>query len=287
METATGLTAEEIFIRTGIRSRAKLEGESLLDLCVRSAQLALGKKDFSEVEALIFATSSPVARMPATASIIQDALPGMKGLCFDLNAACTGFKLGMNLLDGMIRTGQIKNCLLIGADAGTQMVDYEASGPSLLFGDGAGAFFFEASTDGKSGFLSHADRSVPGFSREIFLAHGKGEFMTMNGPRVFAEAVKEMTSLGNEAVRKTGLSLDDINWIVPHQANSRILEAVGWKMPFPQDKIILDLEDIGNTLSASVPIAFDRHQKKFRRGDHILFLAFAAGFTGGASVMRY
>lgn len=281
-----GIDPEEIFQKTGIRTRARATNESLVDLARRASEIALKKAGVSaeDIDLIVFALSVPPQPMPATANLLQRALGNSRCLAFDLNASCTGFKYGLTVVDGLLRSGTVKTALLIGGDLGTQMVDYSRTGPSIIFGDGAGAFVLSSSK--KAGILAHVDRTQSQYADELCIK--SGGFMEMNGPRVFAQAVSEMALLCQEVCEKAQVPLTDVDWIIPHQANYRILEAVGWKLPLPPEKIIVDLEDIGNTAAGTLPIAFSRAHDRglIRSKELVLFVSFAAGFSGGATLMR-
>ena len=255
----------------------------------------------TDIDLIICATSSPEYIFPATACLIQDQLGATKAGAFDLSAACTGFIFAVNMAAQAIRSGSIKNALIIGTETLSRFIDWKDRNTCILFGDGAGAFVLQAS-DQPGGILSavmHSDGSggdsltlLGGGSHypatEETLQDGK-HFIRMDGKEVFRFATRVMAQATKEALVTAGLTIEQIRWIVPHQANIRIIEAAARGLSLPMDRFIVNLEHYGNTSTASIPIATVEAIEKgqFSSGDKIVFVGFGAGLTWGALVAEW
>jgi 3-oxoacyl-[acyl-carrier-protein] synthase III len=250
----------------------------------------------TDLDLIICSTSSPEYIFPATACLIQDQLGASKAGAFDLLAACSGFIYGMNMAAQSIRSGSIKTVLVIGAETLSRFVDWKDRNTCILFGDGAGAFVLQAS-DQPGGVLSavlHSDGSggdslsIPaGGSRspatEATIREGK-HYIQMDGNKVFRFATRVMGDAAKEALELAGLTTDDVQWIIPHQANYRIIETAARYLKMPLDKFIINVDRYGNTSTASIPIATVEAAEKglLKPGDKIVFVGFGAGLTWGA-----
>ncbi len=250
----------------------------------------------TDLDLIICSTSSPEYIFPATACLIQDQLGASKAGAFDLLAACSGFIYGMNMAAQSIRSGSIKTVLVIGAETLSRFVDWKDRNTCILFGDGAGAFVLQAS-DQPGGVLSavlHSDGSggdslsVPaGGSRypatEATIREGK-HYIQMDGNKVFRFATRVMGDAAKEALELAGLTTEDVQWIIPHQANYRIIETAARYLKMPLDKFIINVDRYGNTSTASIPIATVEAAEKglLKPGDKIVFVGFGAGLTWGA-----
>ena len=290
--------------RTGIRERhIAREDEFPSTLGVEAALKALQMANLAptDLDLIIFTSSSPEYFFPATASLIQDQLGASKAGAFDLLAACSGFIYATNMASQAIRSGSIKNVLVVGAETLSRFINWKDRNTCILFGDGAGAFVLQAS-DRPGGILSavlHSDGSgadllsIPaGGSRnpatETTLHEGK-HFVHMDGREVFRFATRVMGHATIESLDLAGLTTDDIQWIVPHQANYRIIETAAKYLKMPMDKFIVNVERYGNTSTASIPIATVEavQQGKIKSGDKVVFVAFGAGLAWGAMTVEW
>ncbi|MBV6395756.1 MAG: 3-oxoacyl-[acyl-carrier-protein] synthase 3 [Anaerolineales bacterium] len=290
--------------RTGIRERRIARASDFPStLAVEASFKALEVAGLApgELDLIICSTSTPEYLFPATACLIQDQLGATKAGAFDLLAACTGFIFAMNMAAQSIRSGAIKNALVIGTETLSRFVNWQDRGTCILFGDGAGAFVLQA-RDIPGGVLSavmHSDGSggdllsLPGGgsrypATEATVREGK-HLIQMDGKGVFRFATKVMASATEEALQLAGLKKEDIRWIVPHQANSRIIEAAARGLKLPMERFIVNLERFGNTSTASIPIATVEAIEKgrFAPGDKIVFVGFGGGLTWGALVAEW
>ncbi len=291
---------EWITTRSGISARHfAAENELTSDLAVKAAQAALDSAGITseDLDLIILATSTPdhLGGFPSTACVVQDKL-GAHTACaaFDVQAVCAGFTYAMAIADAFIRTGSYKKVLVIGAETFSRILNFQDRGTCVLFGDGAGAVVLEASTE--PGILStalHAD----GSQRDILCVPGRagnGEvhgspFMTMDGPAVFKLAVKVLEQVAHEALAKANLKPEQIDWLVPHQANIRIMEGTAKKMGMSMDKVIVTVHEHGNTSAASIPLALDSGVRsgQIKRGQHLLLEGVGGGFAWGAVAVKY
>ncbi|MXO95240.1 beta-ketoacyl-ACP synthase III [Erythrobacter aquimaris] len=289
---------EWIVERTGIRQRYIAgEGETTSTLATQAARNALENAgvDASEIGLIVLATATPDHTFPATATQVQHALGCGGGVAFDVQAVCSGFLYALATADSMLRTGMATKALVIGAETFSRILDWEDRTTCVLFGDGAGAVVLEArdvEEDGP-GILStklHAD----GAHRELLYVDGgpstTGEVgkLRMKGREVFRHAVVNLADVLREVIGNTGISAEEIDWVVPHQANARILDATARKLNLPAEKVIVTVDKHANTSAASVPLAFDvaRRDGRIKQGDLVMFEAMGGGFTWGASLAR-
>ena len=289
---------EWIVERTGIRQRYIAgEGETTSTLATEAARNALEDAgvEASEIGLIVLATATPDHTFPATATQVQHALGCGGGVAFDVQAVCSGFLYALATADSMLRTGMAQKALVIGAETFSRILDWEDRTTCVLFGDGAGAVVLEAqdvAEDGP-GILStklHAD----GAHRELLYVDGgpstTGEVgkLRMKGREVFRHAVVNLADVLREVIGNTGISAEEIDWVVPHQANARILDATARKLNLPAEKVIVTVDKHANTSAASVPLAFDvaRRDGRIKQGDLVMFEAMGGGFTWGASLAR-
>jgi 3-oxoacyl-[acyl-carrier-protein] synthase III len=295
---------EWIVSRTGISRRHIAEAnETTASLATRAAAQALARTRLvpGDLDLVIVSTSSPEHIFPATACLVQDALGAVRAGAFDLSAACTGFIFALNMAAQAIRTGAIRNALVIGAETLSRLINWEDRTTCVLFGDGAGAFVLEAS-DRPGGVLSCVMRSdgsgasllaVPaGGSRiptTIETVERKLHTIQMNGREVFRFATRVMASATREVAASAGLRLEDIDLIIPHQANLRIIESAARGLRLPMDKFMINIADYGNTSTASIPIAVCEAvaEGRIRPGDHVIMVAFGAGLTWGSLALQW
>jgi 3-oxoacyl-[acyl-carrier-protein] synthase-3 len=295
---------EWIVSRTGIRSRhIAAENETTATLATRAAAKALAMTSLEpgDLDLIIVSTSTPEHLFPATACLVQDALGATEAGAFDLSAACTGFIIALNMATQAIRTGSIRNAMVIGAETLSRLINWEDRTTCVLFGDGAGAFVLEAS-DRPGGVLSCVMRSdgsgasllaVPaGGSRMPATAETvqrKLHTIQMNGREVFRFATRVMASATKEAVVRAGLRLEDVDLVIPHQANLRIIESAARGLKLPMDRFVVNIGEYGNTSTASIPIAVCEAvgDGRIRPGDHLVMVAFGAGLTWGALALQW
>ncbi len=297
---------EWIVERTGIKARRIAEdGVVTSDLALKASQRALeaAGRTPEDIDMIIFATVSPDQVMPSAACELQNKLGCRNIMAFDLSAACTGFVYSLSVAEQFVRSGMYKNVLVIGAEILHRLVNYKDRGTCILFGDGAGAAVVgPAEENEENGILSmhlHADGSLG----DLFVLPAGGskipfrqdvldkdlQYVQMKGKEIFKNAVRTMSQCCQEALDANNLSKDDVDWVIPHQANRRIIEAVGRHFGIPDEKIIYDLETKGNTSAATVPMALDAAVKdgRIKRGDMVLLTAFGAGLTSGSILLRY
>ena len=296
---------EWITTRTGIKERRVAgEGDVLSDFCVRASQQALeaaGVKP-NDVDAIIVATVTPDQPIPAVACVVQQKLGAKKAAAWDQNAGCSGWLYGMHISDGLIQSGKAKIVLLIGAEFLTRYVDYTDRGTCVLFGDGAGATLLKA-TKSDHGVLATTIKSDGEWASFICMPGGGSNhppnlpatlenrlpFIKMMGGETFKVAVRSMTEVCREVLNESGFTAQDVSWLIPHQANDRIITAVGERLEIPTERCVVNIDRYGNTSAASIPIALDEYVRdgKIKRGDLILFTAFGAGLTWGAGLVRW
>lgn len=294
-------TDEWIHSRTGIRERhIAAEGETTSDLGYHAAVRALEAAgvEAAEVDLIIVGTTTPDVIFPSTACLIQAKL-GVAGCpAFDVNAACSGFVYALSVADNFIRSGAARTALVIGAETLTRMVDWTERTSCVLFGDGAGAVVLKA--DSETGILSthlHSD----GAKRELLYnpvgvsvgfkldEPNAGVRIRMSGNDVFKYAVKALDSVVDETLAANGLDKHDLDWLIPHQANLRIIEATAKRLEMPMERVVVTVDRHGNTSSGSVPLALDEAVRSGRvqRGQLLLLEAFGGGFTWGSALLRY
>lgn len=306
LEKVVETSHDWIVQRTGIIHRHVIaDNEGTSDLIVRAAARALEDANLTatDIDLIIVATVSGDYKMPATACLVQAKLGARNVMAFDLNAACTGFVYSLHVADQFIKTGVYKNILVCGAETLTKLMNYKDRETCILFGDGAGAFIVSRTTadDPHHIITSHchaegahaellwleAGGTKMPFSQEV-LDTGK-HFMKMKGKEIFKHATRTMAACCFEALDTAGKTAQDLDWIVPHQANQRITEAVAGQFEFPMDKIVSTVHETGNTSAASIPIAFDMAYRdgRIKRGQLILLTAFGAGLTSGSVLLKF
>lgn len=292
--------------RTGIANRAiAAPGEECTDMALKASQRALEAAGMTadQLDAIFYATVSPDYIMPNSACILQKKLGARDVMSFDLSAACSGFLYILSIAHEFIYSGRYKNVLVVGAEKLHPYVNYKDRDTCILFGDGAGAFVVGRAEEGEDSKIyshhMHADGSI----NELLQLKGGGSairptketiesgdfYMTMRGREIFKHAVRTMSQCCSEALEANKLSGSDIDWVVPHQANVRIIEAVAKHFGISMEKVVIEIENMGNTSAATVPIAMDRaiRDGRIKRGQNILLTAFGAGITSGSLLMRY
>lgn len=283
--------------RTGITQRhIAAQNEYTSDLAVVAAKNALQDANMSiqDIDLIIVATTTPDYTFPSTATIVQKKLGIKHGAAFDIQAVCSGFIYGMSVADSMLKSGAARNVLLIGAETFSRILDWSDRSTCVLFGDGAGAVILSSDDMKESGILNTLIRSN-GEHRELLYVDGGASRsenvgkLRMIGNQVFRHAVKDIAAIMEECAEGYGLSIADIDWFVPHQANQRILNGVAKRLNLDKEQVISTVASHANTSAASVPLAMDFaiKDKRIKRGDLIMLEAFGGGFTWGASLLRY
>lgn len=287
---------EWIVERTGIRSRYVAgEGETTATLARDAALNALEHAglEASDIGLIVLATATPDQTFPSSATKVQAMLGINDCVAFDVHAVCTGFLYALSVAESMLRSGMAKKALVIGAETFSRILDWEDRSTCVLFGDGAGALVLSAE-EGERGILAtrlHADGR---HNDMLFVDGGPSTTGTvgklrMKGREVFRHAVINLADVLSEVLSAAGLSADDVDWVVPHQANSRILDATAKKLGLPPEKVVVTVDQHANTSAASVPLAFDVAVKdgRIQRGDLVVLEAMGGGFTWGAAVLTY
>ena len=290
---------EWIMTRVGIKERHILTEEGLgTSYMARKAAKQLIKKtgvDPDTIDALIVTTTTPDYKFPSTASIVLGKLGLKNAFAFDLEAACCGFLYTLDMAASMIQSGRYKKIIVIGADKMSSLVDYQDRATCVLFGDGAGAVLVEATeeegvgvqnsylrTDGKGLPFLHMKAGGSVCPASHFTVDHRLHYLYQEGRTVFRYAVTDMSDDVATIMERNGLSADDVKWVVPHEANLRIIEAVTKRVGIPMEKVMVNIQRYGNTSAASSPLCLDENKGKLKKGDKIVLTAFGAGFTWGA-----
>ncbi|HKT84939.1 MAG TPA: beta-ketoacyl-ACP synthase III [Novosphingobium sp.] len=290
---------EWIVERTGISNRhIAAPDETTSSLATDAARKAIEAAgiEASSIDLIILATATPDQTFPATATIVQDKLGCRGGIAFDVAAVCSGFLYAIGVADSMLRSGMAKRALVIGSETFSRILDWEDRTTCVLFGDGAGAVILDAQEqegDAPRGVLAtrlHAD----GAHNELLYVDGGPSTtgtvgkLRMKGREVFRHAVVNLAEVLKEVVEEAGLQTSDIDWLVPHQANARILDATARKLGLPPEKVVMTVAQHANTSAASVPLALDQAVRdgRIRKGDLVMLEAMGGGFTWGASLLR-
>jgi 3-oxoacyl-[acyl-carrier-protein] synthase-3 len=300
LERMVDTTDEWILDRTGVRKRhIAAEGETTCDMAEQASRRAIEAADLnpSDIDLIIVATTTPDVVFPSTACLLQKRLGNVGSPAFDVQAVCTGFIYALDIADKFIRTGSATRALVIGAETLSRIVDWTDRTTCVLFGDGAGAVVLEASD--RPGILSshlHADGRyhemlhVPvGVSQRYDCVGNGTAYIKMQGSEVFKMAVRMLGQMVDETLAANHLGKHDIDWLVPHQANTRIIAATARKLDIPMDRVVLTVEEHANTSAASVPLALDTAVRdgRIKRGETLLLEAFGGGFTWGSTLLKY
>ena len=295
---------EWIMTRVGIKERHILTEEGLgTSYMARKAAKQLIKKtgvDPDTIDALIVTTTTPDYHFPSTASIVLGKLGLKNAFAFDLEAACCGFLYTLDMAASMIQSGRYKKIIVIGADKMSSLVDYQDRATCVLFGDGAGAVLVEATeeegvgvqnsylrTDGKGLPFLHMKAGGSVCPASHFTVDHRLHYLYQEGRTVFRYAVTDMSDDVATIMERNGLSADDVKWVVPHEANLRIIEAVTKRVGIPMEKVMVNIQRYGNTSAATIPLALWDYEKELKKGDNIVFTAFGAGFVHGASFYKW
>jgi len=303
LETMVDTNDEWIVSRTGIKERRILKGEGLgtSDLAVPCVKDILAKNNLQpdDIDLLIVATVTGDRIFPATANIVCDKVGIKNALSFDINAACSGFLFALGTATQFIETGKYKNVIVVGADKMSAIVDYQDRATCIIFGDGAGAVLLQPDEDGY-GIQDSILRS-DGVGRKFLYQEAGGSvkpptietvtnrehFAFQDGKTVFKYAVTNMADVAEEIMIKNDLKSEDIAWLVPHQANLRIIDATGRRMGIDPSKVMINIEKYGNTTSGTIPLCLWDWEKKLKKGDNIVLAAFGGGFTWGSIYLKW
>jgi 3-oxoacyl-[acyl-carrier-protein] synthase III len=304
LEKIVDTNDEWITSRTGIKQRHKAaDNEYTSQFGTLAAKQALERAGLKpeDIDIIVCATTTPDQIMPSTGALIQAQLGATNAAGMDVFAACSGFLYGLTMVESMIRTGQIRYALVIGAEVLTKYVDYTDRGTCVIFGDGAGAAVLGPVEEGK-GILATKIRSDGRYEEQLYAPGGGTKlgtthetidngmhFFKMKGNELFKVAVRSMADISAEMLEKAGYTVDDIDLVIPHQANQRITDAVASRLGVPEEKVYSNIAEHGNTSSASIPIALDECMQdgKIKEGDLVLLTAFGGGVTWGGTVIRF
>jgi len=296
-ESIIDTTDEWIYARTGIKQRHVIapheSTSSMAEIAANNALDAAGIKA-SDIDLIIVGSSSPDRVFPSTACILQHKLGAGDCVAFDVQAACSGFVYGLGIANQFIKAGGAKKALVIGAEANSRILNYEDRGTCVIFGDGAGAAVIEVSEE--KGILSTHMNSDGRYQDLLYINNpikdqkqdGEQAHMTMHGNDVYKVAVKTLSRIVDETLAANNMEKSDIDWLIPHQANIRIINSVAKKLKMPMDKVVVTIAEQGNTSAASVPLALDKAVRdgRIKPGDVILMEAFGGGFVWGSALVK-
>lgn len=303
LETLVDTNDEWIVARTGIKERRILKdkdkGTSFL--AIKAAEDLIAKKDLNpkQIDLVIVATATPDMQAASTASYVATKIGAVNAFSFDLESACSSFIYGMSVASQYIETGRYKKVLLIGADKNSSMIDYTDRATCIIFGDGGGAVLFEPDLEG-NGFQDEYLRT-DGSGRQFLQVPAGGSIMPttketvknrlhyarQDGQTVFKNAVFNMADVCEKILDKNSITNDDIAWLVAHQANKRIVEATARRIKLDASKVMLNIQNYGNTTSATIPLLFADYEKKLKKGDDLVIAAFGGGFSWGAIYFKW
>lgn len=303
LEKMVDTNDEWITSRTGIKERRILKGEGkgTSFMAIKAAQELIEKKnlDPKEIELVIVATATPDMQAAATAAFVASEIGATNAFGFDLEAACSSFLFGMSVAARYIESGKYKNVLLIGADKCSSMIDYTDRNTCIIFGDGAGAVLFEPDVEGL-GLQDEYLRS-DGAGREFLRVKAGGSsypiteeaiknrenFVFQDGKTVFKNAVFNMADVAEKMLKRNNLTKEDIAWLAAHQANKRIIQATANRIKLDSSKVMMNIQNYGNTTSATLPLLLADYEKELKKGDKIIFAAFGGGFTWGSIYLKW
>lgn len=303
LETMMDTTDEWIQTRTGIKERRILKGEGKgsSDIAVEAVKLLLAKRgiDAKEIEMVICATTTPDMQFPATANVICDKAGMTNAWGYDVNAACSGFIFALTVGAQFIETGKHKKVIVVGVDKMSSIMNYEDRTTSIIFGDGGGAVLLEPNTDGYGiiDSILRTDGSGRVFLHQkaggsvkpatIETVMNKEHYVYQEGQAVFKFAVKNMADVAAEIMERNGLTAENVAWLVPHQANKRIINATADRMQLPAEKVMMNIERFGNTTNGTLPLCLWEWESRLKKGDNIVLAAFGGGFTWGSTYIRW
>jgi 3-oxoacyl-[acyl-carrier-protein] synthase-3 len=303
LETLVDTNDEWITTRTGIKERRLLkeDGKGTSYLAIKAAQNLLEKAnlDPKEIDLVIMATATPDMPVASTGVYVATEIGATNAFAFDLQAACSSFLYGMSTASAYIASGKYKKVLLIGADKMSSIIDYTDRATCIIFGDGAGAVLFEPNTEGLG--LQDEILKSDGIGREFLKIEAGGSilppseetvknkqhFVFQDGKTVFKYAVSGMADVSEKIMERNNLTHDDVNWLVAHQANRRIIDATSNRMGLDESKVLINIQKYGNTTSATLPLLLSDFENQLKKGDNIIFAAFGGGFTWGAIYLKW
>ena len=303
LEKIVDTNDEWITTRTGIKERRILKGEGLgtSDMAAKAVQQIFDKTgiDPMEIEMLICATTTPDFTFPATANVITDKLGMKNAFGYDINAACSGFLYSLTTAAQFIETGKFKKVIVVGGDKMSSILNFEDRATCIIFGDGCGAVLLEPNTEGfgvvdsilrsdgagRVHLHQKAGGSVRPASIETVMA--KEHFVYQEGQTVFKFAVKNMADVAYDIMQRNNLTNEDVNWLVPHQANKRIIDATRDRMGVSEDKVMINIQKFGNTTNGTLPLCLWEWENKLKKGDNIILAAFGGGFTWGSTYIKW
>lgn len=303
LETLVDTSDEWITTRTGIKERRILKGEGrgTSFMAIQAVSELLQKKNISpeDIDLVICATTTPDMQFPATANIIASETGMNRAFGYDINAACSGFLFALNTGAQFISNGQCKKVIVVGGDKMSSIVDYADRTTCIIFGDGAGAVLLEPNTegfgirdsilksDGKGWVHLHQKAGGSRKPASIETVMAKEHYIYQEGQTVFKFAVKNMADVSAEIMERNGLTGEDVTWLVPHQANLRIINATADRMNLPAEKVMLNIQRFGNTTNGTLPLCLWEWENKLNKGDNLILAAFGGGFTWGATYIRW
>ena len=303
LETMVDTNDEWITSRTGIKERRILKGEGLGTsyLAIQAANdlLKKGNIDPLEIDLVLMATATPDMLVASTGVYVASQIGATNAFAYDLQAACSSFLFGMSTASAYIESGRYKKVLLIGADKMSSIIDYTDRTTCIIFGDGAGAVLFEPNFEGL-GFQDEIMRS-DGIGRDFLKLEAGGSmlppshetidakqhYVFQDGKQVYKYAVTGMADVSEKIMQRNNLTHEDVNWLVAHQANKRIIDATSSRMGVDDSKVLINIEKYGNTTSATLPLLLFDFEKKFKKGDNLIFAAFGGGFTWGSIYLKW
>ena len=292
---------EWITTRTGIKERRIMKDGASSDMAAQAVQALLKKTnaDPAEIELVVLATVTPDYPFPSTANVLCDKVGMSNAWSFDLNAACSGFIYALSTASQFIETGKYKKVIVVGVDKMTSIIDYEDRTTCVIFGDGAGAVLLEPNQEGLGvqDFILHSDGSGREFlvqpaggsmnPASIATVENRQHFVKQEGKQVFKFAVTNMAEVSAAIMEKNNLTSDDVAWLVPHQANLRIIDATANRMGLPKEKVMINIQKYGNTTAGTLPLCLWDYEKQLKKGDNIVLSAFGGGFTWGAVYLKW
>ena len=292
---------EWIITRTGIKERRIMKDGASSDMAAQAVQALLKKTnpDPAEIELVVLATVTPDYPFPSTANVLCDKVGMSNAWSFDLNAACSGFIYALSTASQFIETGKYKKVIVVGVDKMSSIIDYEDRTTCVIFGDGAGAVLLEPNQEGLGvqDFILHSDGSGREFlvqpaggsmnPASIATVENRQHFVKQEGKQVFKFAVTNMAEVSAAIMEKNNLTSDDVAWLVPHQANLRIIDATANRMGLPKEKVMINIQKYGNTTAGTLPLCLWDYEKQLKKGDNIVLSAFGGGFTWGAVYLKW
>jgi len=304
LSTMVDTNDEWIVTRTGIKERRILKNGVTSDMAVKAIEELLRKTNTKpeEIDLLLVSSVSPDMKVPTMVNIIIDKLSMTKAWGFDYQAACSGFLFGLEIVSNMVKSGRYKKTILVGVDMMSSIVNYNDRNTCILFGDGAGAIMIEPKEDSEFGIIdtqNYCDSSSNAVENLNIKRHGSKypltketvdlneQYIYQDGKKVFVKAVKGMADVVEEVMLRNNLSKENLAWMVPHQANKRIIDAARDRAGLTEDKVMLNIQRYGNTTNATIPLCLWEYEKQLKKGDNLMLCAFGAGYTWGSAYVKW